>query len=92
MTPRWDEPYGLVAAESLACGTPVCGFARGALPEILSDRCAVLTAPDDVPHLARAIPEAVRLPREHARAHAAAYCSQERMIGGYQDLYYELCA
>ena len=29
VTPRWDEPYGLVAAEALACGTPVCGFARG---------------------------------------------------------------
>jgi glycosyltransferase involved in cell wall biosynthesis len=92
VTPRWDEPYGLVAAESLACGTPVCGFARGALPEILNDRCAVLTTPDDVGELAEAIPAAVGLSRKHARAHAAAHCSQEQMIGAYQDLYRELAA
>ena len=34
-TPCWDEPFGLVVAEALACGTPVAGFARGALPELL---------------------------------------------------------
>jgi glycosyltransferase involved in cell wall biosynthesis len=92
VTPRWDEPYGLVAAESLACGTPVCGFARGALPEILNDRCAVLTSPDDVRQLAQAIPAAAGLPRRHARAQAAAHCSQDQMIGAYQDLYRELAA
>ena len=42
VTPRWDEPYGLVAAEALACGTPVCGFDRGALSEVLGDDVAVL--------------------------------------------------
>ena len=31
----WDEPYGLVAAESLACGTPVLAFARGGMPEFV---------------------------------------------------------
>jgi len=92
LTPRWDEPYGLVAAEALASGTPVCGFARGALPEILNGQCSVLTAPDDVRQLAQAIPAAARLPREQARAHAAAYCSQDQMIDSYQALYQELAA
>jgi glycosyltransferase involved in cell wall biosynthesis len=92
VTPRWDEPYGLVAAESLACGTPVCGFARGALPEILNGQCSVLTAPDDVRKLAQAIPAAASLPRGQARAHAAAHCSQARMIDAYQALYRELAA
>lgn len=31
----WDEPFGLVVAEALACGTPVVGWRRGAMPELI---------------------------------------------------------
>ena len=45
VTPVWDEPYGLVVAEALACGTPVVAFARGGIPEVLDDdRCGALVA------------------------------------------------
>jgi len=33
----WEEPFGLVMAESLACGTPVVALKRGAAPEIIQD-------------------------------------------------------
>jgi len=32
---EWDEPFGIVFAEALACGTPVISCPRGALPEIV---------------------------------------------------------
>jgi glycosyltransferase involved in cell wall biosynthesis len=32
---QWDEPFGLTNVEAMACGTPVIGSARGALPEVI---------------------------------------------------------
>lgn len=37
MPQQWEEPFGLVAVEALASGTPVVAFRRGALPEIIPD-------------------------------------------------------
>lgn len=34
---KWEEPFGLVMIESMACGTPVIAFARGAVPEVIKD-------------------------------------------------------
>jgi glycosyltransferase involved in cell wall biosynthesis len=92
VTPRWDEPYCLVAAEALACGTPVAGFARGALPDLLDERCAVLTRPEDIGELAAGLRAAAQLSRDDARAHAIAHCSADRMITQYEDLYREVAA
>jgi glycosyltransferase involved in cell wall biosynthesis len=33
----WEEPFGLVMIEAMACGTPVVAFANGAIPEIIVD-------------------------------------------------------
>jgi glycosyltransferase involved in cell wall biosynthesis len=35
---RWEEPFGLVLVESMACGTPVIGFKKGSLPEVVKDK------------------------------------------------------
>jgi glycosyltransferase involved in cell wall biosynthesis len=87
VTPRWDEPYGLVVAEALACGTPVLGFARGALPELVDERCGRLVAPDDVEALAAAIADDPHPSRRAARARAVGECSLERMVDRYVELY-----
>ncbi|OGK08457.1 hypothetical protein A2767_00840 [Candidatus Roizmanbacteria bacterium RIFCSPHIGHO2_01_FULL_35_10] len=34
---RWEEPFGLVLIETMSCGTPVVGYARGSIPEIIKD-------------------------------------------------------
>jgi len=90
VTPCWDEPYGLVVAEALACGTPVCAFARGALPELLRDDVGILVAPDDVSGLAAAIADAPRLSRVAAREYAIQACSVDRMVDQYEELYMSL--
>ncbi|MFF6993105.1 glycosyltransferase [Streptomyces sp. NPDC010273] len=90
VTPCWDEPYGLVVAEALSCGTPVCGFDRGALGEILTPECGRLAPADDVAALAALLPETVRLDRREARRRAERFCSLEATAGQYTDLYEEL--
>lgn len=86
-TPLWDEPYGLVVAEALACGVPVAAFARGAIPEILDSSCGVLATPDDVGSLAQAGRAALALDRRACRARAEQMCDANRMVESYEALY-----
>jgi glycosyltransferase involved in cell wall biosynthesis len=86
VTPNWDEPYGLVVAEALSSGTPVVGFERGGIPEVVDETCARLVPPGDVAALARAIGEARGLGRQHARLRAERRCSVEAMIDRYEQV------
>lgn len=90
VSPRWDEPYGLVAAEALACGTPVAAYARGGLPEFVVPEVGALAAADDVGALAAAVLAARRLDRRVARRHAERHCSLDRVVDDYVALYRDL--
>ncbi|MEZ0253085.1 MAG: glycosyltransferase [Methylobacteriaceae bacterium] len=61
-TPCWDEPFGLVAVEAMACGLPVAGFARGAAAEVVGE-AGCLVSPEDEAALAQAIGTALTIPR-----------------------------
>jgi UDP-glucose:tetrahydrobiopterin glucosyltransferase len=86
-TPRWEEPFGLVAVEALACGTPVAAFARGALLEIVDETCGALARADDVEDLATAIAYCLRLDRRACRIRAERCYDAERMVDRYEEIY-----
>jgi glycosyltransferase involved in cell wall biosynthesis len=90
VTPQWEEPFGLVAVEALACGTPVAAYERGALAEILDEHTGVLVPPGDVAALAEAIRSAVVLDRAAARRRAVSYFALDRMVDGYEAVYAEM--
>jgi glycosyltransferase involved in cell wall biosynthesis len=92
VTPAWDEPYGLVAAEAMACGTPVAAYARGALPELVGDTTGVLASPGDVDGLADAIRRAAGLDRDAVRRTAELRFGKCRMVDEYEQLYLDLVA
>jgi len=90
VTPHWDEPFGLVAAEAMACGTPVAGWARGALPEVVDEESGVLVAPGDVEGLAAAMRDAQRRDRDAVRRRACDRFSHTRMVDDYETTYLEV--
>lgn len=87
VTPSWDEPYGLVAAEAMATGTPVAGYRRGGLPEVVGSQGGLLVEPGDVAALSRAIAVARGLDRHAVRRHAEQTCSLEQMVDAYERCY-----
>lgn len=89
-TPDWEEPFGLVVAEALACGTPVASFDRGAIHEVVDERTGVLADPGDIDGLAAAIERAQGLNRSDCRARAESEFSVGRMVDRYEQLYSEL--
>ncbi len=87
-TPRWEEPFGLVLAEFLACGTPVAAFARGAIPDILDETSGVLAVADDPVDLGRALARAIRLDRHDCRRRAEHLFDADTMTDRYEAMYH----
>lgn len=87
VTPTWDEPYGLVVAEAMSCGTPVVAFDLGGIPELISTSSGRLVAAGDVTAMAGAVPAAAGLSRKKVREHAIRRCSADAMVTAYTDLY-----
>jgi glycosyltransferase involved in cell wall biosynthesis len=82
----WEEPFGLVMIEALACGTPVVAFRRGSVPEVLTDGETGFIVDD----LAGAIEAAGRLPaldRRGCRDSFERNFTAARMANDYARLY-----
>jgi glycosyltransferase involved in cell wall biosynthesis len=85
----WPEPFGLVMAESLACGTPVVALRRGSVPEVLDDGITGFLA-DDEDGLVRAIARLDVLDRARCRRSAETRFSSLVMADRYEDVYLQL--
>lgn len=87
ITPMWDEPFGLVAAEMLACGVPIAAFDNGAIAEFTHPSVAVLVDPGNDDALAAAICAAGRVDRSRCREWAVHNLSLSTMSESYVALY-----
>jgi glycosyltransferase involved in cell wall biosynthesis len=85
---RWDEPFGMAAAEAQACGTPVVAFNRGGLGEMIADgETGFLVAPDDIRAAAEGVRRATEISRPACRAHAESHLDLERSLDAHEQLY-----
>ena len=85
---RWDEPFGMAAADALACGTPVVAFNRGGLGEIITDGLTgFLVAPDDIDGAADRVERIAQISRSVCREHAERHLDLERSLDAHEQLY-----
>jgi UDP-glucose:tetrahydrobiopterin glucosyltransferase len=90
---RWEEPFGMVAAEAQACGTPIVAFRRGALTEVVVDGVTgFLIASEDIGAAADAVGRAAGLSRSRCRAHAEGQLDLDRSLDAHEQLYERLAA
>jgi glycosyltransferase involved in cell wall biosynthesis len=87
----WEEPFGIVMAEAMACGTPVIGLARGAVPEVVEQDVTGYVA-DNVDGLVSAVGRLDRIRRADCRARVERLFSDRAVVDAYQSVYREMSA
>jgi glycosyltransferase involved in cell wall biosynthesis len=85
----WNEPFGIVMAEALACGTPVIGMDRGSVPEVVENgvngyRCK------NVEDMVEAVYKVFELSRSDSRKKAEEGFSDRAIVQQYDNLYLQL--
>jgi glycosyltransferase involved in cell wall biosynthesis len=86
---QWDEPFGLVFAEALACGTPVISCPRGALPEIVRHGVEGFLI-NSVDEACEAVHKVGIIDRRDCRRRAETMFSAEEITNQYEALYASL--
>ena len=86
---RWNEPFGMVMIEALACGTPVLAFPEGAAPEVIRHGKTGFLCHDEV-DMAEAIGRVHTIDRRDCRAEVEGYFSSARMVDEYLALFQDM--
>lgn len=87
----WPEPFGLVMAESMACGTPVIAMALGSAPEIVMDGHTGFLC-HTLPDCIAAVTKLPSIRRPDCRDHVAVNFGVGRMVDGYEAVYRQVIA
>ena len=86
---QWDEPFGLVAIESLATGTPVIAWNRAAMPEIIEDSVSGFLV-NSVEEMTNRIQDIEQINRRNCRQRVENNFSAKKMASEYESLFYKI--
>src|SRR5258705_1971038 len=85
---EWDEPFGIVMAEAFACGTPVIGFARGSVPEVVRHGVNGFIV-RDISEASDAVGRLDQIDRDAGRRGCEGRFSCDAEVSAYESLYRE---
>ena len=88
---RWNEPFGMVMIEAMACGTPVLAFPEGAAPEVVDDGKTGFLCADEA-EMIDAVRRVDQINRADCRAAVEGYFSADRMVAEHVELFDEILA
>lgn len=86
---EWNEPFGIVMAEALACGTPVIAFRRGAVPEVVEHGVSGLVC-NTLEGMVASVGQLDQLDRAAARTRVECNFSDRVIVDAYEALYRRL--
>jgi len=86
---EWEEPFGLVMVESMACGTPVIVFNRGSAKEVIKNGKTGFIV-KNIAEMAKKIKEIEKINREDCRERVEKYFNHQRMTNDYEKLYFKI--
>jgi len=88
---HWREPFGLVMAESMSCGTPVIAYGRGSVPELVDDGRTGFVC-DSIDSAVAAVSKLPVIDRRECRRRVESRFSTREMVNLHERLYFELLA
>lgn len=95
---RWEEPFGLVMAEAMSCGTPIIAFRRGSVPEIVvQGKTGFICPKDKTSSMVKAVEKINSMNkkqyvhiRENCRKHVEENFTLARMVDNYEKVYQKI--
>lgn len=85
----WEEPFGLVTIEAMACGCPVIAFKRGAVPEIVKDKKTGFLVKNTL-GMIKALGKINQISRRDCRLHVEKKFTIKKMVDKYEQVYYKI--
>lgn len=83
---HWEEPFGIVMIEAMACGTPVIAYRRGAIPEVVEDGVTGFIV-DTEAQMSAAVKNIASLDRAACRAAVLEKFTTQKMVSDYEAVY-----